>query len=542
MGAAAAEILGDVTGPVGVLHELLAGARFRGNRDDADTDPDLVTFLIPDETIFANDVDQIFGQLAGLGQRAVLQQHAEFVAAEPRQRIAAADLSGEQRGKLLEQFVAGDVARGIVDDLELVEVEKQHRVPVVEVLRRLQRVFEAVLEVGTVGETGQRVARGLLDQLLLHAARIGNVLEHQHAADHFPLGIEHWRRGTLDRAARAVARNQNVILLRRNGALFRHAAPGGIRDRIPAVLFLEVHHRIQRQSHRLVIAPARQDLGHGIHVIDAALAVGGDDAIADGMQRDLRALFFHHGLAQRQPALELGAGARREQLDDVDVALLHMQRAAAHAGEHADLAARGILQADGEKSRGMEARLQRHGFRKQFADRVFHVPEAAAFAAGAVFQRQGMIHDVAAVAPVGQRLVFLPVVVDTGGEKHRVDGQELGEFPHQGIEIGFTGGADRGFDQAVQAILALLLEFTRATRGKTPGQVPGQSRAREGGRDSQQNRIDHEGFWSDPHCLKYRQEIRYVGFGGGFIRLHRQSRLPNLWRLSPATKSTAHGH
>ena len=60
-------------------------------------------------------------------ERAVLQQHAELVAAQARERVAAAHARLQHAGDLLQQLVAGRMAAGVVDHLELVEVEVQQR-------------------------------------------------------------------------------------------------------------------------------------------------------------------------------------------------------------------------------------------------------------------------------------------------------------------------------------------------------------------------------------------------------------------------------
>ena len=58
----------------------------------------------------------------------MLEQHAELVAAEARQRVAFAQARPQQRADLAQQLVAGRVAARVVDDLEFVEVEIEHGV------------------------------------------------------------------------------------------------------------------------------------------------------------------------------------------------------------------------------------------------------------------------------------------------------------------------------------------------------------------------------------------------------------------------------
>ena len=66
----------------------------------------------------------------------MLEQHAELVAAEPRQRVALAQPRTEQHGDLAQELVARRVPARVVDELELVEIEVQHGVIDARVARR----------------------------------------------------------------------------------------------------------------------------------------------------------------------------------------------------------------------------------------------------------------------------------------------------------------------------------------------------------------------------------------------------------------------
>ena len=68
------------------------------------------------------------GRRAAVGQPA--QQHGELVAAEPGERVAAAQRAAQPGGDLAQQPVAVVVAERVVDLLEPVEVDQQQRRPV----------------------------------------------------------------------------------------------------------------------------------------------------------------------------------------------------------------------------------------------------------------------------------------------------------------------------------------------------------------------------------------------------------------------------
>jgi hypothetical protein len=84
--------------------------------------------LLPGEAEVAHRLAQRLGHAHRLIERAALEQDAELIAAQARQRIAPAHLGLQQRADLAEQRIAGAVAAGVVDDLELVDIEVAQRV------------------------------------------------------------------------------------------------------------------------------------------------------------------------------------------------------------------------------------------------------------------------------------------------------------------------------------------------------------------------------------------------------------------------------
>ena len=117
----------------------------------------------------------------------VLAQDHELIAAEPGQRLVAAQGVTDPLGHRLEQLIAGAVAEAVVDHLEAVEVEEQHRHRAVgAAAEALERKLQVVQVEQAAGQSGQRVAQ----QLVLvrapghHVGHAGS--EHEPAVDQRP--------------------------------------------------------------------------------------------------------------------------------------------------------------------------------------------------------------------------------------------------------------------------------------------------------------------------------------------------------------------
>ena len=119
-------------------------------------------------------VDRL-AQPVGDVDRFALHHDDELVAAESGQHVALAQRRAQPLGHDLQQLVADLVAEAVVDRLEVVEVDEQHR-HLVDLGRR-QPVVEEVHQVRAVGQPGQLVVAGRVPQLLGGAALLGDVLD-----------------------------------------------------------------------------------------------------------------------------------------------------------------------------------------------------------------------------------------------------------------------------------------------------------------------------------------------------------------------------
>ncbi len=174
--AVAPQRLGPVHGGVGLAEQGLAvGAVARKQcRPGAGGDEQFVP-VHPDGFghRLQNAAGNLFRLLAQFGPG---QHHGELVAAQARHDVGLAHLAVQAVGDLLEQVVAHGVAEGVVDQLEIVEVDEQHggNILVAPCLR--DDLFEAHLEQHAVGEPGEFVAVRAQFQFLLEGDALADVV------------------------------------------------------------------------------------------------------------------------------------------------------------------------------------------------------------------------------------------------------------------------------------------------------------------------------------------------------------------------------
>ena len=102
-------------------------------------------------------------------------QHRELVAAQARHGVPLADAAAQPLGHSPQQLVAGRVPERVVDDLESVEVEKEHREPLGQPGRLRDRHREPVVEEEAIGEPRQGVVKRQALDLFLRELSLRDV-------------------------------------------------------------------------------------------------------------------------------------------------------------------------------------------------------------------------------------------------------------------------------------------------------------------------------------------------------------------------------
>ncbi len=288
----AAGLFGRLTGAVGGAQDRRDIVVVDRDRHDTDARAEPEGTLLPGELEIADRLAQRLGGAHGFVERAALEQDSEFVAAEAREGIAPAHLRFEQGADLAEQRVAGAVAAGVVDDFELIQIQAAERIRGLACLGALERALHAVLELAPIDEAREHVVARVIGEPPIQFARLADVVEHENAARHRAAAVANRRGGALDVDFVAVAPDEQHGAHRfdRAGAPDRDCQR--IFERLAGLLVKSPENLLDRPALGVLEAPAGQGFRDRIDVVDHALLIGRDHAVADALQGDLRALLF----------------------------------------------------------------------------------------------------------------------------------------------------------------------------------------------------------------------------------------------------------
>src|SRR6185312_13097711 len=326
----AAALLGDVAGGVGGGEHLGHVAALGSDGDEADGDADLEDPLLPAEAVLPHGAAQPLAELAGVLQAGVFEQDPELVAAQPGQGIALAHHGLQKRGDLLEHLVARQMAAGVVDHLELVEVEIEESVLALLLPGAVEAELETLLELPAVDQAGERVVAGEVDHLPLQAPELGDVLEDEDAAGGVALAVLNRSHGIAQGELLAVAAHQHRVAAVLGDPPLEEAALDGVVQRLAGRLVDDVENQGHGLAAGFLQSPAGETLGHGVEVVDHAQAVGTDDAVTDRGEGHLRQLLLLCQGLLGEAALDLGGGAGGEDLEDGDGGQVLRRRLCAH--------------------------------------------------------------------------------------------------------------------------------------------------------------------------------------------------------------------
>ena len=182
--------LGPVHGDVGAAQQLLPGLPIVREQGHADGHADRHRLAV-DRKRFGHLLDDPLRRgTVGVRRIGRQRQHdGELVAAQPCDEIVRAHGRRQAFGHRGQQLVARGVAQSVVDRLEPLEVQAQHRDPAVGACRLLQHLAQSLVEQHPVAEAGQRVIVRHETYFGVCLVPFGHVLVGRHptAAGHRPM-------------------------------------------------------------------------------------------------------------------------------------------------------------------------------------------------------------------------------------------------------------------------------------------------------------------------------------------------------------------
>jgi len=196
------------------------------------------------------------------------------------------------------------VAAGVVDDLELVQVDVEQGPLVRHHAGAGEQLFEPPFELAPVHEARERIVAGLPGELLHVVLLARHIVQHQHGPGQHALVVD-GRAHDLDRNRAVVVAPQVArVAIALRGRAIEHAFEEFPRAGQLGVV-AELQHGGQGLSLHVGRGAGQQQLGGRVHVDHQALGVGGDHAVADRGERGVGALALGaqhvlHALALRE--------------------------------------------------------------------------------------------------------------------------------------------------------------------------------------------------------------------------------------------------
>ena len=136
------------------------------DHSDSDRNAQRQRLAIVQEVAAGDHVDQARGGFVRALLVGTFEQDAELVAADPRHHVALAHAALEQSRDLDQGLVAGAMAERVVDRLQSVEVDEQHRSMGVVPANARDQPLELAAEAAAIGKIDQTVLMREMVELL----------------------------------------------------------------------------------------------------------------------------------------------------------------------------------------------------------------------------------------------------------------------------------------------------------------------------------------------------------------------------------------
>ena len=282
LGIVASAVLGVVHRQVGILDQGFRVLPVGRVKADADTGRH-VQSVAGDVMRFGQRGDDLVGAFCRVNGLSDFGQHDdEFIAANPAHGVRVAHAGDQALRHRLQQQVAGAVPERIIDVLEMVQIEKQHRQVGPAAAGEHDGLRQPVDQQHPVRQVGEEIMLRQIGHLARQFARLADVAKDDHHADGLAACIVDRRHRIFDRYFGVVAPDQDRVAC---DALARALAQGQFqRQQLHGVAWLlldNVEHLPQRLAKCFLTRPAGHQFGACVEIQDLAGGVGAQHGVAD---------------------------------------------------------------------------------------------------------------------------------------------------------------------------------------------------------------------------------------------------------------------
>jgi hypothetical protein len=120
----------------------------------------------------------------------VFQGQDKLIPTPAGNELMAPGTSQQTVGYDFQKDIPYGVSQGVIDDLEAVQVHKQHRRPLPIALAALQGLVQRIHKTQSVRQAGQRIVVGKMEQLFFGLLGLGDVREHGNIVLYFAVRIQ----------------------------------------------------------------------------------------------------------------------------------------------------------------------------------------------------------------------------------------------------------------------------------------------------------------------------------------------------------------
>ena len=146
--------------------------------------------------------------------------------------------------------------------------------------------------------------QGKMRELQLQHARLAHVAENHHGAGDLPVLAVDRGHGVFDRRFEPVPTDEHGVHGKADDIVALSGQFHGIRSSSARVAVDDAEHFGKHPAERLCARPARHSFRDRIEIRDLAVHVGADDAVADGIEHDLRPFSFRKQRVVHRRAFE----------------------------------------------------------------------------------------------------------------------------------------------------------------------------------------------------------------------------------------------